>query len=93
MSPRQLELLTIVPASKVCKRCGEDRPPDDYFPGSGRYGRVGRCRPCNAAVAKEQRLQDLDKARARDRAYRARNLEKARAAARANYWKNRRVQN
>lgn len=64
------------PQSKVCTRCGEDRPLEHYTPGDGRLGRIAKCRPCMRQIGAEHRRARPDKAKEyRDR-YRAKHPDR-----------------
>lgn len=74
---------------KVCTRCGETKPLDDFAPEKRvKDGKSARCRECIREVWNENR----DKNSAAQKAYRDRNPEKMRDKARAYYAANKHKQ-
>jgi hypothetical protein len=76
--PKQRNRLSADMTEKRCTRCGVVKPIEEY-PRNSRYpdGRMKRCRDCMGLVRKERtfRREALEKRRAWERAYYARNRE------------------
>ncbi len=54
---------------KTCTKCGKTKPGNDFYrQRRGSDARQGRCKDCVRSAATENRLQNLDRARAHDRA-------------------------
>ncbi len=71
---------------KLCTRCKQVKPFEEFYPhvGNGVNARRSRCRVCDLAVARDDRLANGDAVRARCRAYSAANRDRVNAAKRAN---------
>ena len=81
-------------AMKVCSKCGQNKPIDDYYntsSGRGYYGKRADCKTCTNAASvirvAEWRRNNPDKRKAVDARYRRNNREKCRAASRKSYRK------
>jgi 5-methylcytosine-specific restriction endonuclease McrA len=62
--------------SKLCNKCGEDKPLDAYPKHKkGKCGRYGLCRPCCAKKTQVYREQNSEKAREATRAWKKANRE------------------
>lgn len=73
---------------KACRKCGNVT--DDYSPDKrASDGLQSRCRPCCRKANRDRRNSDLDAARARERAYVAKNWERVRATNAASRKRNR----
>jgi 5-methylcytosine-specific restriction endonuclease McrA len=73
-----------IATSKVCTKCGEEKPPRDFQKkASAKDGLNFQCRPCENASQRARR--DPEKNRAACLRWRSENIEKARAADRNRY--------
>jgi len=66
--------------TKTCRRCGEQKPLDEFPTHSQRGVQRLRsyCRPCHAANSRESRSRNIEAARARELAYAHANAERKR---------------
>lgn len=71
--------------TKCCTLCGEVKPPEAFSLLKKTGRRMTRCKPCAAAVAKEWRRQNPEKAREHKRRYRQGKGKKSEAHRRQRY--------
>jgi hypothetical protein len=66
-----------VVSTKVCSKCGQEKPLDEFYPARGmRDGRRSDCKVCNIAAKKERYRRDPELAKARVRAWQQANRER-----------------
>lgn len=76
----------LLPADKVCRRCGERKPAADFPRNRRRPDGLNQwCKPCNNAACAEWRAANREKSRANTRAWQAANPERKRIHA-ANWY-------
>lgn len=62
---------------KRCSKCGEDKPPSDFFRDARkRDGLQTKCKVCHAAMARDWEKRNPDRLRQRRSEYREANREK-----------------
>lgn len=65
---------------KTCRKCGATKEVDDFYRHPNMAdGRVNICKECNKAGIRDRRKEDLENARASDRAYYRKNAAKKNA--------------
>lgn len=73
---------------KTCTVCGSRKKLAEFYKGSGKYGRRGKCIECTRKITTERYWDNVDEARAKAttaaRGWRAKNREKAREVSRNN---------
>lgn len=70
-----------LPKSKICKKCGIDKPLDDYYNSKGgKYGKRSRCKSCQNDAARDWQRNNKDKVSAYCSNWRENNPDKAREA-------------
>jgi hypothetical protein len=73
---------------RKCKFCGQEKPLVGNFPNSIKKGTITwskGCRKCWAERKRKRRLENIEVARAKERAYQHRNREKINASSRASF--------
>ena len=62
--------------TKICTKCGEEKPLDEYYKGDRKYGRRPVCKKCESVRAKKYYKINSDKLKEYCRKYRKENREK-----------------
>jgi hypothetical protein len=69
-----------MPAFKVCRKCGERKPLDEFYAMKGmRDGHRNDCIDCNKAAKRERHAANAEQYRERTRKWQAENLERVKA--------------
>ena len=63
--------------TKVCRKCGTEKPISEFGVSGKHDGKHKKdCKKCNAAYLKQNRLQNVERARERDRIWAAKNRDR-----------------
>jgi hypothetical protein len=74
---------------KDCSQCGEVKPLDEFYRGSGRGGRLAACKVCRSEYVRKRYANDVCGCRTKHKARYAENREAIKAADREYYAQNR----